>query len=61
MSQLSPRLMKWLLAAAYLVLLVALGLQRLQGGLTGNWSAVLFSFTLFTLAFVWGLPTWRKK
>ncbi len=57
-----PKATRWLLAAAYLVLLIAIGLQRLDGELTGNWTTVLFSLSLFTLAFIWeGLARFAKK
>jgi hypothetical protein len=61
MPRLSPKLTRWVLAAAYCTLPIALGLQRLDGQLNGNWSIVQFSLLLLTLAFILGLPAWRRK
>lgn len=59
--QQSPSVMKWVLSAAYIALLIAIGLQRLDGELTGNWLIVQISFLLFTLALILGLPIMRWK
>ena len=59
--QQSPSVMKWVLAAAYIALLIAIVLQRLDGELTGNWLIVQFGFLLFTLALILGLPIMRRK
>jgi hypothetical protein len=61
MMQQPPSVMKWALAAAYIALLIAIGLQWLDRGLTGNWLIVQFSFLLFTLALILGLPIMRRK
>ena len=59
--QQAPSVMKGVLAAAYIALLIAIVLQRLDGELTGNWLIVQFGFLLFTLALILGLPIMRRK
>ena len=44
---------RMILIAAYVALLIGLGLQRLEGGFSGNWITVLLSASLFGLAFAW--------
>ncbi|WP_179042702.1 hypothetical protein [Sphingobium lactosutens] len=48
-----PKMMRWLLLLSYAGLFASLGLQRLEGGFTGNWSLVLMSFVVFNLALGW--------
>ncbi|WP_150131284.1 hypothetical protein [Sphingobium yanoikuyae] len=48
-----PKMMRLLLLLSYVGLLTSLGLQRLEGEFTGNWSLVLLSFTVFSLALGW--------
>lgn len=58
----NTKAVRWLLVLAYVGLLISLGLQRIEGGLKGNWSLVLLSFTIFSLAFLWdGIVRFVKK
>ncbi|SEI61563.1 hypothetical protein SAMN05518849_101294 [Sphingobium sp. AP50] len=43
---------KYLLLLSYVGLLASLGLQSLDGPLMGNWSLVLLSTSVFSLAFI---------
>jgi len=45
----------WLTIAAYLNLILALVFERLKGPLSQNWSMIVFSVTLLTLALAWPL------
>jgi hypothetical protein len=56
----SPKPMQWLLAAAYITLLIAIWRQNSYGELTGNWRIVQFGFLLLNLALILGLPIWKR-
>lgn len=58
----TTKTVRWLLAFAYVDLLISLALQRLDGGFTGNWSFVVLSFAVLNLAFMWeGIVRFAKK
>lgn len=42
-----------ILIAAFVILLIAIGLERLQGPLSGNWAIVSLASSLLLVGFFW--------
>lgn len=48
-----PKMTRWLLLLADLILLASLALHRLEGGFSWPWPLVLLGVSVLNLAFLW--------